>query len=410
MQYQVNDQRIYLDHAATTPISEIARDAIMRHLCEPYANPSSIHSAGRHAFDTLTELRAQIAHTLETKTTELIITGSGTESDNLAILGLARAHRTFGNHIIVSAIEHKAVLAAANQLEKEGFRVTYLPVSPSGLVDLEDLAAAICPQTILVSIMYANNEIGTIEPISEVVRICRAHNAVSCYPLVHTDACQAVGLLPVLPTVLGVDAMTINSAKIYGPKGVGLLYLREGVAIESCVVGGSQEYGRRAGTENIAFIAGFAAALTEAVEKTKVHAKRMRALQAVFIESLKRQVPKLQLNGHPTKRLPNNVHVTVPEVEGESLVLMLSEAGICCATGSACSSHELEPSHVLQAIGQDLDHIHGSIRFSLGVATTESELLQTADTFAHIVTQLRTITASTTTVYQSHIKTYATHT
>lgn len=401
MQHQVNEKITYLDYAAATPLSEVARKAMEESYNTVYGNPSSVHPVGRRSYDALWNSRKQLASALSVDPKEIILTGSGTEADNLAVLGLARAHRAHGRHIIVSAIEHKAVLMAARQLEQEGFLVTYLPVDKDGTVPPLELQAALRPATILVSIMYANNEIGTIEPIKEVVEVCRAYQSESQYPLVHTDACQAVGMLPVAPRALGVDAMTINSSKIYGPKGIGLLYLRGGVKVEPFVVGGAQEGGVRAGTESTALAAGFAAAVSEAVANRETYAARLRGLQEHFISELQKNVPQCTFNGHPTNRLPNNVHITIPDVEGESLVLLLGEAGICAATGSACSSEELAPSHVLTAIGQDEEVIHGSLRFTLGRDTTKDELTRTARTLAEVVSWLRSVTASTTTVYQN---------
>lgn len=410
MPHQITQPHIYLDHAAGTPLSETARAAMTASFDTAYGNPSSLHQVGRHAHDRLFASKEMMAATLRVAATELIMTGSGTESDNLAILGLARAHRAHGNHIIISAIEHKAVLAAAVQLEAEGFAVTRLPVDAEGVVSLSALQAALRPETILVSVMYANNEIGTVQPVTEVVHMCRSYHTNSQYPLVHTDACQAVGQLPVLPCELGVDAMTLNSAKSYGPKGVGLLYLRAGVTLVPVIVGGDQEGGLRAGTENIALIAGFAAALRESVTALTAHAAAMRTLQQFFVAELQARIPDIQFNGHPTERLPNNVHVTIPAVEGESLVLMLSEAGIYCSTGSACSARDLEPSHVLVAVGQSEEHIHGSLRFSFGRSTTKEELRYTVATLAAVVERLRTITAATTHAYQQKKQQYATKT
>jgi cysteine desulfurase len=313
---------------------------------------------------------------------------------------LAYAHQSRGQHIIVSAIEHKAILTTAKALEREGFSVTYVPVDTYGLVSAKDVAEALRPDTTVVSIMYANNEVGTIEPIRELVEVCRRAGGDTSYPLFHTDACQAVGMLPVAPRELGVDAMTINSSKIYGPKGIGLLYVRDGVAITPQIVGGDQERGKRAGTENVALVQGFATAVSEAVAGMNTYTDTMHELQSYFISGLQHNLPNVSFNGHPDRRLPNNVHITIPEVEGESLVLLLSEAGICCATGSACSSLDLEPSYVLSAIGQDDDIIHGSLRFSFGNSTTKADLDYTIDTLTAVVKKLRTITACNTEAYQ----------
>ncbi len=404
MSHQITPHSIYLDHAAATPLSDEARAAIDANLSVPYGNPSSLHAAGRHAYDTLSACRHTIATALDVDPTELIFTGSGTESDNLALLGLARAHRAHGTHVVVSAIEHKAILAAAHQLTCEGYEVTLLPVDHTGLVSPAMLSAALRPDTTVVSIMYANNEIGTVMPIQELVRACRLYNPKSEYPLVHTDACQAVGLLPIAPRALGVDALTVNSAKIYGPKGVGLLYLRADVAIDPILIGGDQEHGRRAGTENVALIAGFSVALKDAVLHTRTHHVHMCELSEYFIRELTHQVPTITFNGHPTERLPNNVHVSLPHIEGESLVLLLSEAGVYAATGSACSSNDLEPSHVLLAIGQDADLIHGSLRFTFGRHTTKDDLGYTVHTLKNAVHHLCRITSSTTTLSRQRLQ------
>jgi len=396
MSDQITQQNklVYLDHAATTPLDAEVLAAMTPHLSENYGNPSSLHKVGRAAHDTLRKARETIATSLGVLAKEIIFTGSGTESDNLALLGLARANRKHGNHIIVSAIEHKAVLAAAQELEREGFLVTYLPVDTYGTVEVEALSQAMTKETILVSIMYANNEIGTIEPIKKIVDQINKHYGDTHRPLIHTDACQAVGMLSVQPLELSVDAMTINSSKIYGPKGIGLLYLKAGTAISPLIIGGDQEQKLRAGTENVALIIGFATALQKAVINTNANYILLSDLQKHFMKELQLQVPDLILNGHPIDRLPNNVHICIPDIEGESIVLMLDEQGICAATGSACSSLDLEPSHVLRAIGRSDDIIHGSVRFTFGIHTTKKELSYTAETLGQVVRTLLKMTAS----------------
>jgi len=384
MPNQTINKTIYLDNAASTPLDPAVFAVMQPILQENYGNPSSLHQVGRKAYDTLIAARQSVADSLAVEPNEIIFTGSGTESDNLAIIGLAHANQSHGRHIIVSAIEHKAVLVAAKQLEAEGFTVTYLPVDEYGRIRIEDLLNSLTPKTILVSIMYANNEIGTIQPISLIVETIHEHYKNKWCPIVHTDACQAVGLLPVAPHTLGVDAMTINSAKIYGPKGVGLLYLKAGTTLSPLIVGGEQEWKRRAGTENLANIVGFAKALALAVVNTEQTATQLTTLRDEFITNLKTNIPTLFLNGHPTKRLPNNVHICIPDIEGESILLMLDAHGICASTGSACSAHDLEPSYVLSAIGLRDDVIHGSIRFSLGKYTTEEDLRYTVDTLTNI--------------------------
>lgn len=395
-------KNVYLDHAAATPLSASVVKVMRQHEAV-YGNASSMHWVGRQAHDAAQAARAMLANSLQVDAEELVVTGSGTESANLAIIGLARAYRSYGTHIIISAIEHKAVLAAADTLSREGFTVTRLPVDRFGCVSAAAVRQALTPNTILVSIMYANNEIGTIEPLTELLEVVHTYRGLSTVPLFHTDACQAAGLIPLLPRALGVDAMTINSAKIYGPKGIGLLYVRSTVKVEPLIVGGDQERGLRAGTENIALLAGFATALADAVKGQVALQQKLTVLSTLFRAALSAAVPGIIFNGHPTARLSHNVHVTIPDVEGESIILMLSEFGVCAATGSACASFDLAPSHVLAAIGQDDNLIHGSVRFTLGRDTTEEELYYTATTLGKIVSQLRTITASTTAAYiQSH--------
>lgn len=396
MSHQITKQNklIYLDHAASTPLDPEVFTAMLPHLSENYGNPSSLHQAGRTAYDALKKARESVATTLAVSSSEIIFTGSGTESDNLALLGLARANQKHGKHVIVSAIEHKAVLAAAQELEREGFNVTYLPVDTYGTVDVKTLKQALTDETILVSIMYANNEIGTIEPIGDIVDLIYKHYGDTHRPLIHTDACQAVGMLSVLPRKLNVDAITINSSKIYGPKGIGLLYLKSGTPISPLIVGGDQEHKLRAGTESVALIVGFAAALQKAVVHTSANQLLLSDLQKHFMKELQSQVPDLILNGHPTDRLPNNIHLCITDIEGESIVLMLDEQGVCAATGSACSSLDLEPSHVLRAIGREDDIIHGSVRFTFGLHTTKKELTYAAQTLGKVVCTLRKMTAS----------------
>lgn len=386
---------IYLDHAAATPLDPAVIDAMLPHLREHFGNPSSIHHCGRKAFDALAHARKDIAHSLSVQPEEITFTSGGTESDNLAILGLARANHMYGKHIIVSTIEHKAVLEAATQLQSEGFEITFLPVDDAGIVDLAVLQASLTSETILVSIMYANNEIGTIEPLKEISTLLTNHYKNGRKPLFHTDACQAAGTLPIQPTELGVDAMTLSAAKIYGPKSIGLLYLKTGIRIAPLQVGGGQEGGRRAGTENVALVVGFAKALTLAVQNREAYASQLANLQAHLLSELHRHLPSFILNGHPEMRLPNNIHICIPHIEGESILLLLDEAGICAATGSACNATDLEPSHVLRAIGRDDDIIHGSLRLTLGKSTTKEELSYTAHTLGSVVRKLSSITAST---------------
>ena len=384
---------IYLDHAATTPLSPLVYKAMVSIEASIYGNPSSMHREGRRAFDILEQSRLDIATTIGAKPKEIIFTGSGTESDNLAIIGIAHAYKKYGRHIIVSAIEHKAVLASAHKLEKEGFTVTYLPVSKDGLIKVVDCVAAVRPDTILISIMHANNEIGTVEPITGLTAAIKKLRGEKTTPLFHTDACQGVGMLPVDVSKLGVDLMTINSSKIYGPKGIGLLYVKSGIYPEPLIVGGDQESGKRAGTENITLAHGFALALQNAVTSREANVSKLIALRDYFIKELISVCPDIIINGHRKKRLPNNIHISVPYIEGESLVLMLDKFGVCCSTGSACSAIDLTPSHVLRAIGIKDELIHGSLRFSLGNSTTKEEIDYTVVSIKKCINTLSRITA-----------------
>ena len=397
---------IYLDNAATTPL-DLQVWKVMQPILETvYGNPSSMHSVGRIAHDELCDARERVAQLLGASPEEIIFTGSGTESDNLALFGVAHAQQKYGKHIIVSEIEHKAVLGPARSLERAGLSVTYLPVDTDGLVRKNELIQALRDDTILVSIMYANNEIGTVEPIQEIAHDIREHYARTATraPLLHTDACQATGMLTVFPSELGVDLMTLNGSKMYGPKGVGLLYKKKGTAINSHILGGNQEYGLRAGTENVALIAGFAKALELALHGANANTQHMRELQHHFIPLLYKEIPNLILNGHKTKRLPNNVSICIPDIEGESAILMLDMYGICCSTGSACSTHDLTPSHVLHAIGMSDEIIHGSLRFSFGKDTTKEDLSHTAHALGEVVKRLREMTASTVHIKKQYEK------
>lgn len=384
---------IYLDHSATTPLDIEVHEEMSRIGTGIYGNPSSMHHQGRLAFDLLENARRSIATTLGSQPSEIIFTGSGTESDNLAIIGIAHAYQEHGKHIIVSAIEHKAVLAAAKHLETEGFEVTYLPVDTDGLINIDACIRAIRPDTILVSIMYANNEIGTIQPIAELSTLLKKNRGQNVTPLLHTDACQAVGMLPITVSEIGADAMTINSSKIYGPKGIGLLYVKNGLRVEPVIVGGDQELGKRAGTENVILAHGFAVALSNACNTQLTTHTHTMELRDYFMHTLCATHPDIVLNGHQHKRLPNNLHISIPHLEGESLVLQLDQYGICCSTGSACSAVDLEPSHVLRAIGVDDELIHGSLRFSLGKTTTIEDINYTLRCLTQCIETLRTITA-----------------
>src|SRR3989339_93021 len=375
---------IYLDHAATTPVDPIVKKAMDPFFTEEFGNPSAFYEIGLIAGEALADARARIAKILGCTSNEVIFTGSGTESDNLAILGVARAKGK--GHIITSAIEHHAVSDTIEHLKEEGFTVTVLPVDKYGLVDPRVLEKEIKTETILVSVMYANNEIGTVEPIKELASICRKKGV-----LFHTDACQAGGALPINVKKLGVDLMTINGSKIYGPKGVGCLYIRSGIKLEPIVYGGGQERGLRSGTENVPGIIGFAKALELAQKNCTSENKRLIKLRDKLIKGLTTKIPKCFLNGHPTKRLPNNVNITILDIEGESIILFLNELGVYASTGSACTSKSLDPSHVITAIGLPYEAAHGSIRFTLGHSTKESDIDFVLEIMPKITSILRKI-------------------
>ncbi|MFZ2252958.1 MAG: cysteine desulfurase family protein [Minisyncoccia bacterium] len=369
---------IYLDNASSTPLRHEVLEAMIPHLENSFGNASSLHHMGRIAHTLLEDARHTVSSALDVKAKEIIFTSGGTEANNLALFGVAQSYRVRGMHILLSSIEHPSILEAGARLSQEGFDVEYLPVDRYGQISVKDTLTRIRPDTILISIMLANNEIGTIEPIAELSSQLRKKFSKETRPFFHTDACQALGQIPITPDELGIDLMTLNSTKVYGPKGVGLLYVREGISLTPQMVGGAQEFGKRAGTENIPSIIGFAHALKLALTEQVDQSKKLIMFRNKFFKILKKKLPQLILNGHPEERLPNNIHISLPHIEGESLVLMLDTYGICASTGSACSAHDLLPSHVLRAIGQSPEVIHGSLRFTLGRDTTEEDLTYTA--------------------------------
>ncbi len=390
----VSDKKIYLDYAATAPTDKNILKKMMPYFSDLYGNPSSLHSSGRRASQIIVESRKKVADILNVLPEEIIFTGSGTESDNLAIIGIARANREHGNHIIVPAIEHKAILESVKELKKEGFEITILPVKSDGIIDVKECINSIKEGTILISIMYANNEIGAIEPIQQLSRAIKTRRGSGIFPIFHTDACQAAGFLSLDVNELGVDSMTLNGSKIYGPKGVGALYVKKNIRLNPIIVGGEQEKNQRAGTESVPLIFGFGEALVKADKMRKSESKRLKILRDYFIKKLAQKIPKMVLNGHKQNRLPNNIHFSIPHIEGESMLLMLDKMGIEASTGSACSAFDLKPSHVLTAIGQNPDLIHGSIRFSLGRDTTKKKLDYVLSVFPDIVEKLSKMSAS----------------
>lgn len=388
-------KEVYLDHAATTYTDPQVLKAMLPFFTKKFGNPSSLYHKGIEAKKALNEARHTVAKAIGGLAENIIFTAGGSESDNLAIFGIAKAHEAKGKHIITSAIEHHAVLHPIQSLEKQGFKVTYLPVDEHGLVNLQTLKKAIQPDTILISIMYANNEVGAIEPISEIgkeiLKYRKENN--TAYPYFHTDACQAAEYLPLDVEKLHVDLMTINGSKIYGPKGSCILYVRRGVNIKPMILGGGQERHLRAGTENIPGIIGFAKALEIAVKNSPKETDRLTKLSAYFFKELENKIPKIKLNGPALggNHLPNNLNIAFEGIEGEALLLYLDEYGIMCASGSACTSESVEPSHVLLAMGLSPKLAQSSIRFTLGRDTTKAEIDHVMKYLPAIIQELREI-------------------
>jgi cysteine desulfurase len=377
---------IYLDHAATTPVHPAVLEAMLPYFTERFGNPSSVYSIAREARRALDAARDDVAEALGCRSAEIVFTSGGTESDNLALKGAAVANRSRGDHVVTTTVEHHAVLHAADYLERTGHRVTRVPVDSTGLVDLAALAAAVDERTTVVSVMHANNEVGTIQPIEEVVRIVRQKNPAA---LVHTDAVQSVGALPVEVDRLGVDMLSLSAHKFHGPKGVGALYVRRGSSYWPQQQGGAQERGRRAGTENVAGIVGLAAALRRAVEGRETSNAHVRRLRDRLIEGIIGRVPGATLTGHPTERLPNNASFVIEGIEGESILLALDQRGILASSGSACASASLEPSHVLLALGLPPRLAHGSIRLTTGIDNTAEQIERFLDFFPPLAERLR---------------------
>jgi len=375
---------IYMDHAATTYVKKDVVAAMRPYLTEQYGNPSSIYGIARESRRAVDVARAQVAQALNADLDEIYFTSGGSESDNWALKGVAWANRKRGNHIITTRIEHHAILHACQFLEREGFEVTYLPVDRYGLVDPATLEAAITEKTILISIMSANNEIGTIEPIAELGAIARAHKV-----YFHTDAVQAIGNVPIDVKAQNIDMLSLSAHKFYGPKGVGALYIRKGVRIENLIHGGAQERKRRAGTENLAGIVGMGMAIELATADIPGHNAKIRAMRDRLVTTVLAEIPHTRLNGHPEKRLPGNFNISFEFIEGESMLLWLDDEGICASTGSACTSGSLEPSHVLLATGLPVEVSHGSLRLTLGDVNTEADVDTVLAVLPKIVMRLR---------------------
>jgi len=377
-------KRIYLDHAATTPTDREVVEAMLPYFTDAFGNPSSLYSYGQEAREAVEEARARVAELIGASSEEIVFTSGGTESDNLALKGVAYANEHKGNHIITTSIEHHAVLEAAGFLEKQGFAITRLPVDGYGLVDPQEVRKAITDKTILISVMHASNEVGTIQPVEEIGSIAR--EAGVCF---HSDAVQTVGHIPLNVHELGVDLLSLSAHKLYGPKGVGALYVRKGTRLVSIMQGGEQERGRRAGTENTPGIVGLGKAVEIAGHETAEEAERLRRLRDKLIDGMLDTMEHVRLNGHPTRRLPNNVNVSIGFVEGEAVLLNLDLEGICASTGSACSSSSSEPSHVLLALGLSSEQAHCSLRFSLGREDTDEHVERVLKVLPPIVARLR---------------------
>ena len=377
---------IYLDNAATTRTAPEVVEAMLPYFSEMYGNPSSIYSIASKSKEAVTKAREQIANVLGTAAENIYFTAGGSESDNWALKATFEALKDKGNHIITTKIEHHAILHTCEYLEKRGARVTYLNVDRDGIVDLEELKAAITPETILISVMFANNEIGTIQPIKEIGAIAKEHGI-----LFHTDAVQAFGQVPIKVDELGIDMLSSSGHKINGPKGIGFLYIRKGVKIKSFIHGGAQERKRRAGTENVPGIVGYGLAAEIADKTMKERTAKEIELRDYMIGRLLNEIPFCRLNGDAVKRLPNNVNISFEFIEGESLLIMLDMKGICASSGSACTSGSLDPSHVLLAIGLPHEVAHGSLRLTLSAETTKEDIDTTVEAIKEIVGRLRSM-------------------
>ena len=377
-------RKVYLDNAATTALSPKVLEKMMPYLTDIYGNASSPHSFGQTARIGVEHAREQVDRAINADPSEIVFTGCGTESDNTVLFGVAERYAKKGDHIITTNVEHHAILHSCAALEKKGIKVTYLPVDKDGLVTPEQVRDAITDKTILVSVMFANNEVGTIMPIPEIAAVCHEKGV-----LFHTDAVQAAGHIPIDVKAMGIDMLSISGHKFHGPKGVGVLYERKGIRLPSYIIGGEQEKGRRAGTENVAGIVGLGEALELAVTNMSETSARMTRMRDRLIEGIEATIPEVKLNGHRTKRLPNNVNFSIKYIEGESILLMLDMAGIAASSGSACTSGSLDPSHVLLALGLTHEVAHGSVRMTLGDDTTDEDIDYVLETLPKVAHRLR---------------------
>ena len=386
---------IYLDHAATTAVHPDVLKEMLPYFTDKFGNPSSVYGFAANNKNKLTEARETIAGALGAKPEEIYFTAGGSESDNWALKCTAEAYGVHGGHIITTKIEHHAILHTCKYLENRGYDVTYLDVDENGLVDLNTIEAAIRPDTFLISIMFANNEIGTIEPIKEIGEVAHRHGI-----LFHTDAVQAFGQIPIQVDEMNIDMLSASGHKFNGPKGIGFLYIRKGLKLKSFIHGGQQERGRRAGTENVPGIVGIAKACEIAMTEMEERMKKETELRDYLIERILKEIPYTRLNGHSRKRLPNNVNISFQFVEGESILIMLDMAGICASSGSACTSGSVDPSHVLLAIGLPHEIAHGSLRLTLGYENTKEEMDTVVDNLKRIITNLRNMSP----LYEDYVK------
>ena len=378
-------KRVYMDNAATTALKKEVLDAMMPYLTDIYGNPSSLHTFGQEAHKAVENARHQVAKALNAADDrEIIFTGCGTESDNMVLLGIAQRYAKKGKHIITSAVEHHAVLYTCERLEKMGYEVTYLPVDEYGMVTAAQVSEAIRPETILVSIMFGNNEVGTVMPIKRIGEVCREKGV-----FFHTDAVQAVGHVHIDVQDMNIDLLSLSAHKFHGPKGVGALYVKKGIVVPALLTGGAQERNKRAGTENVAGIVGLGKAIELACSDIDESSARMTHLRDKLMTGIAGSIPEVKLNGHPTERLPGNVNFSIKYIEGESILLMLDINGIAASSGSACTSGSLDPSHVLLAMGLPHEIAHGSLRLTLGDDTTEEEVDYVLEVLPKVVERLR---------------------
>lgn len=379
-------KQVYLDYSATTPVKKEVLEEMWPYFSEKYGNPSSLYEIGFESKDAIAIARSKVAHIIGASDREIFFTSGGTESDNWAVIGTAKALKDKGNHIITSKIEHHALLHTCEYLEKEGYEVTYLSVDSNGRISIEELEAAITDKTILISIMFANNEMGAIQPIKEISEIAKKYNIIF-----HTDAVQALGNVPIDVKELGIDLLSISSHKIYGPKGIGALYIRKGLVIPNLIHGGGQERKKRAGTENVPAIVGFGKAAELAEANLDNHIKELQTLRNYFITEVTNRIPDVSLNGDLENRLPGNINMVFNYIEGEALLLAMDQKGIYASTGSACSSASFSPSHVLLAMGLPIEKVYSSIRFTIGDFTTREELDYVLNELEVMVKRLREI-------------------